>query len=156
MFERAAKDKSRKEKSRNWVRIAKAQTGGARPQTRAASDEKRHPSMGRHARRSQGLPPTNVNRAPGTASRRQNDQSGEQFLAPASCLHQLDNFRRRQRLVEKMKLACVSHHTCGSKKARHCGPIERRRNADALDSGGSELIDGKGFPLDTRHKVKWP
>src|SRR6185312_16021690 len=62
MFERAAKNKSRKEKTGNWVRIAKTQTGGARPQTRAASDEKRHPPMGRHASRSEGLPPANPHR----------------------------------------------------------------------------------------------
>src|SRR5689334_19443025 len=62
MPERAAKDKSRKEKGRNWLRIAKTQTGGARPQTRAASNEKRLAPVGRHASRSEGLPPKNSDR----------------------------------------------------------------------------------------------
>jgi hypothetical protein len=52
------------------------QTGGARPQTRAASDEKRHPSMGRHAGRSQGVPPANANRAAGTAGRTKSKAKG--------------------------------------------------------------------------------
>src|SRR5437773_3904969 len=67
--------------------------------------------------------------------------------------HEFVQLRRRHAPVEKTELALVAYLVCSVQKSGHCRAVERRRQADALDSGPYKFAHGKGLFSDSHHEI---